>query len=426
MLKIIIFDFITITIGCIFLIYTIVQLVKGKYNTIYIAYVGFYIFFIFPIILDLIVGYPNYYYIKNFNFEGFILSQRDNLTRLYYNIFIIIILILFMVFGKSKPITINKTEILKLKKFLKIPLTVVLVIITLIPTLLVLNFNFSLGVGFNKLLNYDYLRLLFRSSPDFLLYYYCCLFSVLSFIGLTFIYPKKIWILTLFLCIPIYISFGVHGKRNIVAIFIFLYVFVIWLNKYISKKVKISIIILAIPIFLMFTFYYQSSVRSIEGSSFNEFYTDFRIDYGRDDVVKMAIYYDLYDEDIINESGISLLYLMKFIGFDDLRTEYKYSVYATSALLGYHTAVPLGWGMTTGLWDESIANFGILFGTFIFIVIIILMCRISDYTNNIPIILLTYINVILIQVLQLTSFIFIFAIWILLLVLHFFKKLRLD
>ena len=157
--KIIILDFITPLLSSILLIYIIYKLVKGNFNTIYIAYIGFYIFFILPIILDFLIGLPNYYYVKNFSFVGFIVSQEDISTKFYYQVFILIISILFLFFGKSKSISINKIEIIKHKKIIKIFLTIALIVITLLPTFLVINFNFKMGMGFNMVLNYDYLRL---------------------------------------------------------------------------------------------------------------------------------------------------------------------------------------------------------------------------------------------------------------------------
>ncbi|GEN81816.1 hypothetical protein SLU01_01280 [Sporosarcina luteola] len=148
--------------------------------------------------------------------------------------------------------------------------------------------------------------------------------------------------------------------------------------------------------------------------SSSQFYTDIRVDYGRDDVIKMAIYYQVNDDGILKGQSNTHLYLLKFlpINLKALHSEYKYSIYATSKLIGYNTPVDLGWGMTTGIFDESISNYGVIFGILLSLIVLILVCRLGDSSKNNLIIILTYITGFLLMILQATSFIFILFLWI--------------
>lgn len=389
---------------------------KGIVNSCYIVYLGFYFFMVLPNLLDLIIGRPSYDYYFNYNsFWGFSISGNDFLTEVIYSLFLISSTIVFFLFGIKKPLYLKEIKSFDYNILHKLSIPFLTLIIFL-PTILSIIRIKSQGELWLKIFNYNFLRVLFRNDDNFLNYYYLSLFVVLSFVIVLVFTNKNILSQTLMYSIPVYIAVGIHGKRNIIAILLVLYLFVLLFKTKMKLKNFRYIIIASVIVILMTSFKYQSEVRGISiDNSISDFYTDFRVDYGRDDVIKMAIYYQINGEGILKNQMNTFLYPLKFIPLNlkGIHSEYKYSVYATSKLLGYDAPVDLGWGMTTGIFDEGISNFGILFGISFSLIIIIVIFRIGDRSKNSLIITLTYITGFLVMILQLTSFIFILLLWLL-------------
>jgi len=381
---------------------------------------------VFPLILDIIVGPPSYNLgTSQFNFIGFIMSHKDITTEIIYCIFVLFTTFFLFLFGKKKYLYLKEIKSYG-KNITSFPVKLFLSLVVFTPVILAFKKMLAGNVSLNNILNYNYLRLLFRGDLDFIYYYYIALLCVLSFIILLLISNSNLFYISLIYAFPLYVAIGIHGKRNIIAILIFMYVFAILFKMKISTRYFKYIIAFFLLILIISSVKYQSNVRNIEfKSNMDKAYTDFRVDYGRDDVVKMAIYYEINEDPILENQKNSQLYFLKYFPgeINYFRTEYKYSVYATSKLLGYATPIDLGWGMTTGIFDESIANYGIIFGVLLSNLLLVSFCRLSDKTNNSLVILLAYITGLLLLVLQLTSFIFIFILWLILIFIFFFKYL---
>ena len=88
--------------------------------------------------------------------------------------------------------------------------------------------------------------------------------------------------------------------------------------------------------------------RSKIGSKFT---TNMRVDYGRDDVTKMAIYAELYPDEleILEYPFQSFLFTATMYVPREWWSDkpWPYAVYATSALIQIPSQY-VGWGMTTG------------------------------------------------------------------------------
>lgn len=422
--MILIIKVITIIIATFFLLKSINKIKKGIVNSVYIAYLGFYMFFVLPILLDVLIAYPEF---SNHQFIGFYYSINDFYSELIYCIFIIYSSCFMYVFGKDKSIHKNELKKIKIKGLKNKIILYVLSMFIFVPSVLIIIKIKSLNLNIENIFNYDFLRLIFRRDANFLFYYYLSLLSVISFIFILFLSNKNMFYLTFIYSIPIYISFGIHGKRNLIAIFIFLYIFVLMFKFNIKPRNYKYLFIILLFFVLTFSIVYQKDIRGINiRESTVEAYTNFRVDYGRDDVVKMAIFNNLKDERIMKGNGNSHLYFFKFINPHKryFRSEYKYSVYATSVLLGYSFPRDLGWGMTTGIYDESISNYGLIFGVIISNMLVCITCRVGDKTKDGITLLFTYITVFLLQILQLTSFIFIFATWFLLIINYRYSMLK--
>jgi len=423
----IILQFITLVLSSSYLLSIINRLKKGAFNSIHIVYMGFYFFMIFPVLLDLIFGRPDYSNYSNFNnFIGFELSHNDPTTEIIYSIFLLFSSSFMFFFGKYKMIYKNQLKLNDYGILNKI-VVFILTAIMCLPLILTLFRTIQLNQPILNLFNYDYLRLLFRGSIYFLYYYYLATFSVMSFIGILLLSNKNFLKLSILSALPIYIAIGIHGKRNIIAILIFLYLFSILFKSRIRTKNFKYLIAGFVLLILLVSINYQSEIRGIDfRDSISTFYTDFRVDYGRDDVIKMAIYNQINGNGILEGHANTHLYFLNFF-FSDVKyiaSPYKYSVYATSRLLGYDSPIDLGWGMTTGVFDESISNYGIILGTIISNFFIIFICRIGDRTKNGLGLILTYITAFFFMILQFTSFIFIFFIWFLVIFHDYFKRIK--
>ena len=380
--MILIIKAITIIIATLFLIASINKVKNGIVNSLYIAYLAFYIFFVLPIAMDILIGYPDFY---NHQFVGFYNSINDSYSEVIYCIFIIYSSCFLFIFGKNKHL--HKNELIKIRlQGVKSKFTsYILAILVCLPLITAIIRVKSLGIGIENIFGYNFLRLIFRGETNFLIYYYLALLSIISFIVILVISNKNVFFITLVYSVPLYASFGIHGKRNLIAIFIFLYVFVLIFKLNIKPKNYKYLFAMLLLFTLVFSIKYQQNIRgiSIKQSAIRA-YTDFRVDYGRDDVVKMAIFSNLNGKRIMKDNGNSQLYFLKIINPSQryLRSEYKYSVYATSALLGYSSPNDLGWGMTTGIYDESISNYGLILGIIISNLLVVILCRISDKTKD--------------------------------------------
>lgn len=422
----------TVTVLIPFLVYALYNLQKGYINVLYVFYPVFYVFYILPLLADVIFGLPDY---SIYNFKLFEISKRDGLTTSFYSFLTITGTIILFLCGVKNKIHLNEIFLferpLKNRKFAIRILKVVFVTVALIPLLLTLHMFIQRSIDFSSLFDYRYLSAFYRSdSTNFLIFYYLTFLSVFSFIAYAFLSKRPVIVSVLIFIVPLFISFGINGKRTIFAYFLFLFCFMIYLKKEISPKVIIWVMTILAIVGISLSTIYQSTVRQFSGDLMSpEDYVGMRVDFGRDDVLSMSIYAALENEKIKTDDGVSLLYFSKVFGNElvdlGLVTPYKYSVYATSYLLDLSQVEDLGWGMTTGVWDELIANFGMLSGSIIFLLFYCTMMRFADSSRNKYFILLTYLFSILNLALQLTSFAMIVFIWVIFCASLLIKRVRL-
>ncbi len=421
--------FFTVLLLTPFLILAVNKIRLGYLNALYVVYPFFYLFYVIPLILDITAGIPEYYPIGFHLFEW---SKHDLFTSIIYSFMLIAATMFLFIFGIKNKVSVEELYSNSHSFWVKYAQNIfkaIFLVLFLYPTYLVLMSFSHYQINPIHLLDYPFLARFYRPSVDFLFYYYITFVSIFSFIGFLFLSKRKtIWNLLIF-SFPLFISFSINGKRAIVAYLIFLLCFLVYIKREVSPK-KMIILLGFVALFsITLSATYQSVIRQQDFASMSpREYMGLRVDFGRDDVLSMAIYASLYKESIIPHNGISILYFTKFLygGLVDmgLVTPYKYSVYATSYLMGYPQPYDLGWGMTTGLWDELVANLGIILGTLFFCAYFCLVMRIADRYKNQYFTLLTYIFCILCLALQLTSFAIIVALWGLFFIILTVKKLR--
>ena len=322
------------------------SLIKTGIKPLTLLQVIFYTVFILPILLDIINNTPAYS-----NFPGFRDSVSDSKINLLYNIFVIFISYFNWFFRGKTTIDINLES--RSKWF-----DVILVLITVLPLVAILfapDPSYYSSYGIDKPTN---IELVFFHSFVSLLTNISV--TVCAYLIVRMEVRKLIFIM--FLGLIVIIDFWLNGKRAIVLIFVMIYAIFHWLkNKNIKSIFTIIILLLS---FSLFNNWYQSNIRDFDSdTNKSEAYENLRIDYFRDQRVKMVLYSILYPENmkILEHSGQSFLFDLTFYIPRTMWEDkpYPYAVYFTSAMY-YAPIEDRGWGMTTSIYDELIANFGIL------------------------------------------------------------------
>jgi hypothetical protein len=220
------------------------------------------------------------------------------------------------------------------------------------------------------------------------------------------------------------------GKRNSVALGLLLLLGCLWfLGRLRGIRLPIVATLLAL-LFAAFSIYYQENVRGIGGEGVatrDERYDNIRVDYGRDDVIKMAIYCELNPEmcQILDYRGQSLLFYLTVPVPREVWPEkpWPYAVYATRAALLTPREGYLGWGVTTSWLEEAIANLGIA-GFLVGPLLIALLCYVGDSAKHPLVSVVTVLVATLFLTVQLVAFWPLFVVWLLLVVLMRCPKSR--
>jgi len=152
------------------------------------------------------------------------------------------------------------------------------------------------------------------------------------------------------------------------------------------KGIYIFLIPLLIGMLFSYSSWYQEKFDRVSNSNSEVEYTSMRINYGRDDTMKMVIHSELNSNQtntLLDYRGQSLLFYPAFFIYRDLWPEkpYTFGVYLTSYMIGSEETTPIGWTMTTNIVDELIANLGLL-GAILSPFFFILLCKIGMKNSN--------------------------------------------
>ena len=395
--------------GC--LLYAIVGLSKGSQHSINFVLIIFYIFYALPIGLDLFYAKPSYN-----SYPAFQLVTQDEETALIYCIFVSFIPLLWFWLGTSKK-TIEqqgkRNEISLVRRMLK-PILIILMISPLFGWLFapVPSVYLTYGAVPKHLLETVeeniYNELLLSLT----------LVSVLS-VAILLLLRTRITAFSLIPYFPwIFLACWINGKRAIVVLALFLIFYVFW-QKSLLKGWRLWFIgcVFVIGICL-FSVWYQSFIRAdfIETQSNEQRYEHLRVDLGRDDRLKTAIYAELHPETmrILEYRGQSMLFNAAIYVPRNIwpNKPWPYAVYMTSSIYMIPSTY-LGWGVTTSWLDEMIANlswFGMLIGP----LVIAWICRVGDSVRNIWIRPLTVMIACLFLAVQMAVFFPLFVVWLVL------------
>lgn len=209
------------------------------------------------------------------------------------------------------------------------------------------------------------------------------------------------------------------GKRNAIATVMVLWIYSLWRRGTLRGRRLISVSMLAAVALLAFSAYYQTRLRFtdafVENKTREFWYDNYRIDYGRDDTIKLNIYALLHPDamQILDYPGQSIeivatMWMPRRLWPDKSP---PYSYFVTTAAMGAPTAG--SGGVTTTCLCESIANFGWL-GFLLGPLLPLIVCRIGDAANSEIVRFLTLLIAIGMQTVHIAPWAVPFAVWLVL------------
>ena len=399
MMLVVLLDTITIIIST----YLFIKNVKKiGLSTRYIVYYFFFFIMVLPIFLDYIVGKPVYnsWFLGSKHY-GFIASYDDSITRIIYDAFLMWFQYIILYYKRNIELEEYYYEhrnqsVINLNSRTKKGIYFSLILLAFLPTILVIICPINNNILFH--LGWREQNLFGAASSEF---YYSI--EKLSYVGLIsslllvlskskeflnihgkvqrFLFGclKPVWILL------VYCNVCIESKRSILIFC--MAVLITYLIDAVPKN-KMGWVILvsgiAVALIISISVYVKIVYRDYSAGAFDALYTTLRIDYFRDDTTKMLIY-SLFDKQFKVLAYPFQSYLMQ-IGFifplDYLGTpRLGYNTYFTCALVN----APLSSGLsntTTSMYDELIANFGLL-GCIIAPFITLKITKIADKQSTI-------------------------------------------
>jgi hypothetical protein len=349
------------------------SILRGRHQSVDFLILTHFVLSGVPALLNLLIGHPLYFVFTEFEIE-------DPPTEMLYSAFIAFCPVLWWYWGRSpertstvggsNPSTGNIDGFLHRMRFL-------LYAIACSPLVVWLGApDPTFYSSYGAIVRLD--------STEAILSYHkwiavSTLFSVLAIVciwwssqHLTFAIVK--WSPMLF------VALWLSGKRFVVLLALALLIVMLWERRVLTGWKLAAAAIAGISGFALFSYSYQSGVRSADLLSAAKQYDDFRIDYGRDHGIKFAIYCELHPEHpaILEYRGQSLLYVLTMPIPRELWSDkpWPYGIYATAAGQGL-PPMDLGWSITASWLEEAIANLGLL-GLFFGPATLALLCRIGD------------------------------------------------
>lgn len=374
-----------VVIMTILLMHCMRNVIKGKTKSVYIVLCEYYVFFILPVLAELIAGQFEYRY------YGFAISSGDKAANLVTYIYLLLCPFIIIKFGKSKT-TLNAQSINNLfGNGFPGCVNVFLWVLMASPVVLAVVSN-----RLTSFLSYGWVT---GGSGDRELiaihsYIFDLSFIVIIAAGLYSASRPRIsraegFRIALFVFFAVYLN----GKRNIVALTIIMLLLILHEKGWLRGKRLIISAVAGTTVFFTYSAFYQYLFRGAMLSTINmSFYENIFMDLARHDRLRIAIYSLLNPQvmRILEYPGQSIISCFLFFIPRTIWPikPYPYHIYFTQASLipSYVPAAldpkAVEWGITTGWLDESIANFswpGMLVGP----LTIAFLCRWADQQPSI-------------------------------------------
>jgi oligosaccharide repeat unit polymerase len=401
------------------------SLAEGKgYSILFVILIHF-LFAGIPLILDVLFGKPEY------SFPGFLSAAQDTTTSIIYCFYVSAVPVFWWWTARGKIRLDSDSEISNETRYKNVdifdllpPSRLVLYFILLI--ILISPIFAWLGSPEPEIYSsYGVAGTTSYASDDQSRYHNLfitptCMISVLGAAGILSIQKRISLPIILFLIPWIGLAFWLNGKRYIVGFAAVIIGYILWQKGYLKGGRFAIASLLTMSAILIFSSIYQAQVRNIDAQFIDpaELYEGYRVDFGRDAEIKMAIFAELYPEQmkILEHRGQSALYYLTiFVPRDSWpQKPIPYAQYVTSAAL-MRSPKEWGWSVTTSILDEAIANFswaGMIVGP----LLISVVCRLGDSRKNSLVSPMTVLVASLFQAVHLVAFWSLFLFWLILVI----------
>lgn len=241
------------------------------------------------------------------------------------------------------------------------------------------------------------------------------------------------WLPTLLLVLP-FIAMGVwiNGKRNSVAFALAFLLYALWARGYLHGKRLLLAALVGLTLLGVFSSYYQTELRfakqNISKHELDQRIEQALIDFGRTDVLKLALYRELSADEvpILASRGQSLEILISRIPLLNLGPNVKPPTYGEQAMTAARRATPPGGGgITTSIHDEAIANFSWL-GVLIAPAILLMVAQLGYVPRDHLLYPLTLFVLLALQAVHFPAWFVAGSLWFVLVILHRIKRRRLP
>lgn len=351
------------------------KLVFDRYCSVsfYVVFIA-YIFCCVPIILNYLIGMPQYTVV--YWYKAFIEPMNNVDVSAVYDIYITFAILALYIYGTkmNRRLVSRATERNSvLRNENEKPWIYVFGIAS--PVLYVL-----LSGNVSKFLIYSSMNLRGVSGQDNLILNSLILVSLFCTCIMLFsgrITAKKMCILALIT----FILAWLQGKRFIIAVMGVFYLFFLTKSELGERGRKRTFWILPIMVITLIAFsaFYLAVIKPLSNMNFDSVYDMLRVDFGRDDVIKYVIYKEFFKQNHILDYPGQSFFSTLFIFIPRIiwpSKPYSHYQYLTSSILNLPISkLPAG---TTPCWYEmTLCNFGYL-GYLVGIFGLIIFCYFAD------------------------------------------------
>lgn len=374
----IIFNLIYIVICSIILLKCIKSIFLGKYSIFHFCCIVFYIMQILPIFISFfgdLSGIKKYYPYMYY-------SMVDFKVDIIYGVFCLVTMII-LYYNASK---FNKKYKLTLNFFKNNnKLSIISIFCIFIPLILGLLFspNFNIYTKFSYFYTHEYLN----SSSEYLYHInIMSKFVYISFIStIIYYYYKDSKKKNIVAYLATFLITWINGKRTLLVFLLFAFLaidFIKWDRR--DNKKLLKILKKALVFFGIFIVYYLIYNNITSKSNFADNYLLYSTYFSRMCNVKTAIYSLLYDHNMLNYSGETLLFNIFFYIPRSIwvNKPYPYFRQFTSYVFyGKPNITIPGMQFQVNIWSEFISNLGLL-GYILALVFIKIIIKKSEKSND--------------------------------------------
>jgi hypothetical protein len=356
------------------------KLIRGRRSPILFAFPIHFIYCGLPLFLDVFVGIPLYVI-----FPGFATAANDPTTRFLYCLYVAACPILwYSGVGASQSTMLGQVSSLNSagRSHPLVPLLLGGVI--LLPLAMVLA---SPDPQMYLMYTPNQRDLYNRGSEAF---YHALVVKAIQLsslaAALVVARSRRPWLATAVLMPCFIMNAWLHGKRNIVALILVFLIYALWRRGRLTGHRLWVAGFVSAAIFFSFSFVYQSELRNETSGSHRDFTQQLenaRVDFGRDHVIKLAIYSELArsSQPLIDYRGQILVYAATMpipsSVFPNKPT--NYAEYVMTEAMGRPS--PGGGTMTTTCLAEAISNFS-WFGLLLGPIFPLLVSRLGETTRR--------------------------------------------